>query len=89
MNTGNLFKLVFCSLLLFTLSNKMLAQRVQSDSSNATETVYYAVESDSLLVDEILYGDEKEVLVITKGEGGVYINKPKGREKKFISADAK
>lgn len=85
-----LFKVVFCFSFLFTLSSHLFAQRVQTDSTATLEYVYFAIDSDSLLVDEILYGDEREVLVISKSEGGrVHINKPKVNEKKFISADEK
>lgn len=79
------FKVAFSFILLYALSNDVFAQRVQQDSTTTTENTYYAIDSDSLLVDEILYGNEKEVLVITRGEGGVYINKPKVKEKKFVS----
>lgn len=84
-----LFKLVFSLFPVFLLSNKMFAQRVQTDSISTTDNIHFAIDSDSLLVDELLYGDEREALVITRGEGGVYINKPKVKEKKFISADEK
>lgn len=88
-NMKYLFKIVFCFILLFLLNSHTFAQRVQTDSTTTFEYEKFAVNSDSVLVDELLYGDEKEALVIIKSEGGVYINKPKAKEKKFISADEK
>ena len=83
----DLFKLLFFFISLFTLNNSVFAQRVQADSTDTSEDTRLVVSNDSLLIDELLYGNEKEMLIITKSKGEIYINKPK--EKKFISVDVK
>lgn len=83
----NLFKILFFIALFFTLNNTIYAQRVEVDSTDSKEFTQLFVNNDSLLVDELIYGNEKELLIFTKSTGEIYINKPK--EKKFISVDVK
>lgn len=84
------FRLLFCFLLLFTLNNTVFAQDQQMDSTKKEKEIYVLIKNDGTeLIGEILSDDGREVLMLTRSIGKVYVRKSDIQELKIISEEGK
>ena len=82
------FKLAFCFMLVFTLNNNVFAQKESIDSTKTKKDIYVIIKNDgNELVGEILSDNGREVLILTKSIGKVYVNKSDIQEMKIISPE--
>ncbi len=84
------FKLTFFFLIAFTLNNSISGQNVQTDSTQQTKEIYILIKHDGTeLIGEVLSDDGREVLILTKNIGKVYVQKSDIQELKILTEEEK
>lgn len=83
-------KFVFCFALFFLLCNSIFCQHEQADTTKNAKEIFVIIKSDgSELIGEIISDDGREVLLLSRKIGKVYIKKSDIEEMKIISEEGR